>query len=516
MKGAGINKKSYKRVIWWVISCLLLLAALQTWSLVSIYRERNAEFDKAVISAMNRAAYEEVTTFASANKKSLATIENKTVIESSEIPKSLKPNSIQAITIKKSSVNDSVNLTKIYIDTKIGTKKDSARHSTKQTFKTTFVSYGGNKLVYNLHRYDSLLQIHLLANNISLPSKVDIVKKNIDSHNLKQISKRKSGAVQEISFSHDSTIIDNKSDSSVVLHNPRTYSISVYNGHGLYFRVRIDNPNRVLFKELRWIILTTLLILLLVAFIFVYLLRTIFRQKTLEKMRIDFTHNITHELKTPISVAYAANDALENFGAADDEKKRAKYLEIIREQLKSLSGMVERILSASRDEVGGLHLTKEKIDLYDFLQDVVEPYRSENVQLDVSVEPDNLLLVADRFHLEHVFDNLIGNSIKYSSNDANSPLSGCGSAKTIEIKIAAYREEKIIIKFTDNGMGIPAAALPHIFEKYYRVTNGNLYTAKGFGLGLYYVKMVVEAHGGTISVTSKVGKGTSFVILLPL
>jgi signal transduction histidine kinase len=428
----------------------------------------------------------------------------------------LKPSSIQAITVKKSSVNDSVDLTKIYIDTKIGTKKDSARHSTKQTFKTTFVSYGGNKLVYNLHRYDSLLQIHLLANNISLPSKVDIVKKNIDSHNLKQISKRKSGAVQEISISHDSTIIDNKSDSSVVLHNPRAYSISVYNGHGLYFRVRIDNPNRVLFKELRWIILTTLLILLLVAFIFVYLLRTIFRQKTLEKMRIDFTHNITHELKTPISVAYAANDALENFGAADDEKKRAKYLEIIREQLKSLSGMVERILSASRDEVGGLHLTKEKIDLYDFLQDVVEPYRSENVQLDVSVEPDNLLLVADRFHLEHVFDNLIDNSIKYSSNDANSPLSGCGSAKTIEIKIAACREEKIIIKFTDNGMGIPAAALPHIFEKYYRVTNGNLYTAKGFGLGLYYVKMVVEAHGGTISVTSKVGKGTSFVILLPL
>ncbi|HPT06058.1 MAG TPA: HAMP domain-containing sensor histidine kinase [Candidatus Egerieousia sp.] len=589
MKSGRINRKSYKRVTWWVISCLILLAMLQTWSLLSIYRERVAEFDKAIISAMNRAAYEEVTTSAAAIQKPFFTAEKKTIIESSEIPRSLTPNAIQSMTIKKSNINDSIGLTNIYINTK---KDTVVFHSPKKTYKTTFVSYGGNQLVYNLHRYDSLLQINLFSNNICLPYKVDIVKKDIEFQNLKLYKKRNNsnvyrndsgdlfevkasnsndsnvktkkigqsamshlsirvksaakekrnyefnfvrdsvilGAVQEISDGKDSVVISNKSDNTAILHNPRTYSISVYNGKGLFFRVRIDNPNKLLIRELKWIIITTCLILLLVAFIFIYLLRTIFRQKTLEKMRIDFTHNITHELKTPISVAYAANDAMENFGAADDEKKRAKYLEIIREQLKELSGMVERILSASRDEMGGLRLNKERIELYDFLQDIVEPYRRDNVQLDVSVEPGNLLVVGDRFHLEHMFNNLIDNSIKYSGENVAVTFAGdvalnadtgenaaadCQIAKTIKIEINAYRDEKIVIKFSDNGIGIPAVALPHIFEKYYRVTKGNLYTVKGFGLGLYYVKMVIEAHGGTISVASKEGEGSTFTIVLP-
>lgn len=98
----------------------------------------------------------------------------------------------------------------------------------------------------------------------------------------------------------------------------------------LLFRVKIENPHRELLRELFGIILTSVLMLLVVAFVVIYLLRTLFRQKTLEEMRMDFTHNITHELKTPIAVAYAANDALENFGAADDGVRRAKYLGVIR------------------------------------------------------------------------------------------------------------------------------------------------------------------------------------------
>lgn len=174
-----------------MISCLILLATLQTWSLLSIYRERVAEFDKAITSAMNRAAYEEVTTSAAAIQKSFFTTEKKTVIESSEIPRSVTPNAIQSITINKSNVNDSIGLANICINT----KKDTVLHSPKKTYKTTFVSYSGNQLVYNLHRYDSLLQINLLSNNIYLPYKVDIVKKDIEFQNLKLYKKRNNSDV---------------------------------------------------------------------------------------------------------------------------------------------------------------------------------------------------------------------------------------------------------------------------------------------------------------------------------
>jgi len=137
MKGGRINRKSYKKVTWWVISCLILLATLQTWSLLSIYRERVAEFDKAYNFCYEQGCYEEVTTSAAAIQKSFFTTEKKTVIESSEIPRSVTPNSIRSVTINKSKVNDSIGLTNICINT----KKTPVLHSPKKTYKTTFVSY---------------------------------------------------------------------------------------------------------------------------------------------------------------------------------------------------------------------------------------------------------------------------------------------------------------------------------------------------------------------------------------
>ena len=145
----------------------------------------------------------------------------------------------------------------------------------------------------------------------------------------------------------------------------------------LLFRVKIENPHRELLRELFGIILTSVLMLLVVAFVVIYLLRTLFRQKTLEEMRMDFTHNITHELKTPIAVAYAANDALENFGAADDGARRAKYLGVIRSQLTALSEMVERILTMSREEREDFTLRRERILLAGMLGALAEKFRMQ-------------------------------------------------------------------------------------------------------------------------------------------
>ena len=269
----------------------------------------------------------------------------------------------------------------------------------------------------------------------------------------------------------------------------------------LLFRVKIENPHRELLRELFGIILTSVLMLLVVAFVVIYLLRTLFRQKTLEEMRMDFTHNITHELKTPIAVAYAANDALENFGAADDGARRA-----IRSQLTALSEMVERILTMSREEREDFTLRRERILLAGMLGALAEKFRmqaAKPARVTVDVSPEGLTAFADRFHLSHALDNLVDNALKYSGEE-------------VHIRISAGRDGgRVVLRVADDGIGIPRAAQAHIFDKFYRVPTGDIHNVKGFGLGLYYVGLIAAKHGGSVAVESTEGRGTTFTLIIP-
>ena len=246
--------------------------------------------------------------------------------------------------------------------------------------------------------------------------------------------------------------------------------------------------------------------LLVVAFVVIYLLRTLFQQKTLEEMRMDFTHNITHELKTPIAVAYAANDALENFGAADDGVRRAKYLGVIRSQLTALSEMVERILTMSREEREDFTLRRERIPLAGMLGALAEKFRmqaAKPARVTVDVSPEGLTAFADRFHLSHALDNLVDNALKYSGEE-------------VHIRISAGRDGgRVVLRVADDGIGIPRAAQAHIFDKFYRVPTGDIHNVKGFGLGLYYVGLIAAKHGGSVAVESTEGHGTTFTLILP-
>lgn len=221
---------------------------------------------------------------------------------------------------------------------------------------------------------------------------------------------------------------------------------------------------------------------------------------------MDFTHNITHELKTPIAVAYAANDALENFGAAADEARRTRYLGIIRSQLTALSDMVERILTMSREEREDFTLNRERIVLSELLGDLAGRYRMQAVkpaQITVDIFPEGLAAVADPFHLAHALGNLVDNALKYSRG-------------RVHIRISAVREGGgVVLRVADDGIGIPRAAQAHIFDKFYRVPTGDIHDVKGFGLGLYYVRLIAAKHGGTVSVESSEGHGTTFTLILP-
>ena len=273
-----------------------------------------------------------------------------------------------------------------------------------------------------------------------------------------------------------------------------------WTNYGRYV-LTIEPTTGLVLREMTGILTASGLIVLLLGLAFYFLISTILKQRTLDEMKTDFTNNITHELKTPIAVAYAANDALLNFGAQADEDKQKHYLTLCRQQLEQLSGMVEQILSMSMERRRQFKLNIEMVSLKQLLQPVIEQQQlkaGKPLIITTCIKPDDLTIQADRTHLSNILNSLIDNAIKYSPDKA-------------DIKITATSEA---ITVTDHGIGIAADKLPHIFDKFYRVPTGDLHDVKGYGLGLFYVKTMVEKHGWTIHATSVKDEGTTIRIEL--
>ena len=275
-------------------------------------------------------------------------------------------------------------------------------------------------------------------------------------------------------------------------------------GEGKIYRLTMEPLTLVILRKMAGVIAASLVLFLILAFSFWFLIHTMLKQKSLEEMKSDFTNNITHELKTPVAVAYAANDALLNFDAGNDPEKRREYLEISQGQLEKLEGMIEQILSMSMESRKTFELKRETIELEPLLQKLADQHiLSAGKPCDIHIDvEDGLVLDADRFHLSNIISNLIDNAIKYS-----------GESVRIDITAKAT-DEGTEIRVRDNGIGIAPDKQKHIFDKFYRVPTGNIHDVKGYGLGLYYAKTMVEKHDGTIEVSSTPGKGSEFILTL--
>ena len=312
--------------------------------------------------------------------------------------------------------------------------------------------------------------------------------------------------LQQLGLSGDHQLLCIKTD-TVYRHSTAGYWPSSRARHFVYnwtdygrYELTIEPTTGLVLREMTGILTASGLIVLLLGLAFYFLIRTIIRQRTLDEMKTDFTNNITHELKTPIAVAYAANDALLNFGEQADKAKQRHYLTLCRQQLERLSGMVEQILSMSMERRRRFKLNIEPINLSELLQPVIEQQQlkaDKPVTITTHIEPEDLTVQADRAHLSNILNNLIDNAIKYSPNEAHVEIDASSTA----------------ISVTDHGMGIAADKLPHIYDKFYRVPTGDLHDVKGYGLGLFYVKTMVEKHGWSIDVSSTKGEGTTFTII---
>ncbi len=274
--------------------------------------------------------------------------------------------------------------------------------------------------------------------------------------------------------------------------------------------VIVPNSSGVVLKELRWRIFIAGLFTLIIFAAFYLTVNTMLRQKKLSEIKNDFINNMTHEFKTPLATISLAVDAMKNEKVLSDKEKMNYFSSIIKEENQRMNRHVETILKAALLDRQDVNLMLKPTHVHDVIKDIADNFtlqlndKSGKVEMDLDAKND--LIDADEVHFPNLINNLVDNSVKYAKE--NVPP---------EIKISTVANGKnMTIRLEDNGIGMSKETVKRIFEKFYRAHTGNVHNVKGFGLGLSYVKTMVDAHGGQIKVDSTPGKGSIFTLELPL
>ena len=296
------------------------------------------------------------------------------------------------------------------------------------------------------------------------------------------------------------------SKDSVICGNPKfneksgldSFRYNLNPDEGIYYKAYMTPLTGHIVSEMSGVIITVFLLLVAFTLAFWYLFHTVSKMRTIEEMKDDFVSNMTHELKTPIAIAYSANDALLNYDIDNDPHKKVTYLKIANKQLKRLGELVENILAMSMERRRTMKLKPERVLLRSFIEEIASAQRmrgDKKITINVDVDED-VSIEADKTHLSNILNNLIDNAIKYSGS-------------SVEITISGNESE---ISVADNGIGIPAKSMPYLFNKFYRVPHGNRQDVRGYGIGLYYVKSILDKMGWSIDVKSKEREGSVFTI----
>jgi two-component system phosphate regulon sensor histidine kinase PhoR len=273
-----------------------------------------------------------------------------------------------------------------------------------------------------------------------------------------------------------------------------------------YFGVLFPGKTSYIAEQLKVWIGFSILLFMVILF-FSYALFVIFKQKKLSEIKTDFINNMTHELKTPLSTISASSEVLMK-SKNNTPERVATYAAIINQESIRLKQQIESVLKISVIDSKKLSLKKEDLDIHAIVQSVIDTFKPiievQHGTIGADFVSENIIISGDKNHLENVFHNLIENAIKYCRDD-------------LKISVKTFiKDQFVVIQVTDNGVGIPQNMQLKIFEKFFRVPTGDVHNVKGFGIGLYYVKKIIEAHQGKISVESKLEEGTTFCVELPI
>jgi two-component system phosphate regulon sensor histidine kinase PhoR len=291
-----------------------------------------------------------------------------------------------------------------------------------------------------------------------------------------------------------------------------TYSIPIFsdNDQNSKYQLKVSFPHKkkFLLSELIGITVLSIIFTLIIIIAYASALSQLIRQRHISEIKSDFINNMTHEFKTPIATINLALDAIKNPKIIGNETMVLKYLQMIKDENKRMHAQVENVLRISKLEKKELDISKETVNIQEVIEDAIEHVnliledRQGIINKHFKAERTNVLL--NEVHFINVIVNILENAIKYSPNVPQIDLS------TENVK------EFLIIKIKDNGIGMSKIAQKRVFEKFYREHTGDLHDVKGHGLGLAYVKKIIDDHNGQVSVESEKGKGSTFIIKLPL
>ena len=308
---------------------------------------------------------------------------------------------------------------------------------------------------------------------------------------------------------HADLIYGNTDDVDLLLNS--TYQIDLFPGDFFASRfilvLEIPDERSIVIKSMWMMLGVSAFFVLIIIFAFYYTIATIVKQKKLSIIKNDFINNMTHELKTPISTISLACEALSDKDIGNSDTTRLRFVSMISDENKRLGTLVENVLQSAVLERGELKLKKENLDIHEIITNAVQniniQVQKRNGVIHQETKAKNTNVFGDKVHITNVIYNLLDNANKYT---ANTPFIRIETTDLVG---------GVMIKIKDNGIGISKEHQTKVFEKLFRVPTGDRHDVKGFGLGLSYVKSIIENHGGEISLDSSLGKGSSFNIYLP-
>jgi two-component system phosphate regulon sensor histidine kinase PhoR len=263
------------------------------------------------------------------------------------------------------------------------------------------------------------------------------------------------------------------------------------------------DENSIILKRSLFEILLSFLLSASIISCLLYLLYTINKQKKIAAIKNDFISNITHEFKTPIATISAALEGIKNFNKLNDTDKTEKYIDMSTEQVTKLNTMVEKLLETATLHSGKLSIDKKNTNLQELLESISNKHQiiSSEAKFTCKSNKKDIYTPIDVFHFENAIDNILDNAIKYGGSSISTKLSD--------------NNDSVVIEISDNGVGMKKKESLKIFDQFYRVQKGNIHDTKGFGIGLYYTKKIIEKHNGEIYVDLEKKDQTTFIIKLP-
>ena len=356
--------------------------------------------------------------------------------------------------------------------------------------------------------FDSLVPVEIVNNNYYLVNINAVVDKELLKTQLVEELK-KHEIYSDFEFAIYDPTDEQMEDGTLVSHQgerPSTFVFPMSETFTNYFGIHFPDRTQFFYSQLSiWYLFTGLLIV--VVLFFGYTLSIIIRQRQLSEIQKNFINNLTHELKTPISSIAISASVINNENILKNPKRLFEYTRIIQEQNQRLSKNVENVLNLASLEKNRIVLNQEKLSLNDTLNEIVEQFKQsdsgQKAIINIKSGDTNFMFLADKFHFSNLVSNILENGVKY-----------CEKKPRLNIEVNSERK-KIILRFIDNGIGIPKDQRKKIFKKFYRVPTGNVHNVKGFGLGLDYVHKIVVAHKWDIKVDENPDGGSIFTIILP-